>query len=121
MADAAIHGSVVDSSSQAALANVKVTLNPGGYEATSGADGTFSFTDLTAGEYTVTATLDGYTFEPNNFNVTLTPAQNYQTTLAATTSDVPGKNILGCAPFAVVIMTLLSLGFGSLSISCRKN
>jgi len=60
----AISGKITDSTSAAALANVAVALRLGNQTVqrdTTGADGAYSFGDVATGEYTVRATLSGYT------------------------------------------------------------
>lgn len=44
----------------AALAGATIALSPGGYSATSGADGTYTITNVPEGPYTATATKSGY-------------------------------------------------------------
>jgi hypothetical protein len=56
---ASLTGVVVDSQTFDLVAGAVVTLMPGGLTATTGADGGYRFTGLAAGEFTVTATVDG--------------------------------------------------------------
>ena len=56
------------------LANVQVTLQPGGLVVQSGVDGSYSFTGLAPGAYTITPSLTGYTFTPASSPVTITSA-----------------------------------------------
>ena len=57
------------------VSGVTVTLSGAGSAATStDSSGNYSFTGLAAGNYTVTPTLNGYTFSPSNAAVTITNA-----------------------------------------------
>lgn len=51
---------VVVTAAIAPLAQVRVTLEPGGHENLTGADGLFAFADLAPGAYTLSAALPGY-------------------------------------------------------------
>lgn len=57
-----------------ALAGTTLTLTPGGVQTTSAGDGTYTFTGVTSGNYTVTPTLTDYTFQPASQNVPVTNA-----------------------------------------------
>jgi hypothetical protein len=67
----AIAGTVNDDSGDA-LSGVTVSDGEGNV-ATTGDDGNYSINDLPAGTYTITPTLEGYTFEPPNRTVTIPP------------------------------------------------
>lgn len=69
-----ISGTVTDTNGGAGLAGVTLTLTPGGATATSGGDGSYSFSGLAAGDYTVTPTLTDYTFAPVEAAVTVGPS-----------------------------------------------
>lgn len=56
-------------------AGVTVTLMPGLLTATTGVDGTFSFSSLSGGTYTVTPSLSGATFTPASRSVTVSNGQ----------------------------------------------
>ena len=54
---------------------VTITLSGGGTETTtSAADGTYSFTELNNGSYTVTPNLTGYAFSPTSIDITISGA-----------------------------------------------
>ncbi|MFI3295788.1 MAG: carboxypeptidase regulatory-like domain-containing protein [Rikenellaceae bacterium] len=55
-----ISGSVLDSESSSALSGVEITISGSDLSTTSGSSGAFSFSDLAAGSYTLTASLSGY-------------------------------------------------------------
>ena len=65
-----ISGQVTESG--AGLSGVTVTLSGAGSAIKiTGADGIYSFTELQDGTYTITPTLNGYTFSPPNLDTTL--------------------------------------------------
>jgi outer membrane protein assembly factor BamB len=53
------------------LAGVTMTLTPGGKTATTASDGTYKFTDILEGTYTLTPTATGYVFTPAQRSVTV--------------------------------------------------
>lgn len=59
-----IDGYETDLIDQGGLAGATVTLSPGGYTATSGADGSYSVTSVPPGMYTVTPSLPHWKFQP---------------------------------------------------------
>lgn len=70
-----LSGTVRDSETNEPVAGVLVSIAPG-FIATTGADGTYSFTGLPPGEYTLTPAKDGgidavYSFQPSSRTVTL--------------------------------------------------
>jgi hypothetical protein len=82
-------GFVVDSAS-APLAGVTITLNSGQTTQT-GADGSYSIIDLTAGQYQITPSKSGYTFSPPNRLVNLPPnaaSQDFIASLPACTDRI---------------------------------
>ncbi|HOH28835.1 MAG TPA: carboxypeptidase-like regulatory domain-containing protein, partial [Candidatus Hydrogenedentes bacterium] len=58
------------------ISGALVALSPGGYEATTSIAGTFNFTDLPVGDYSITVTADGY--EPWNGSKTIVSGINLQ-------------------------------------------
>jgi hypothetical protein len=81
-----IAGTVTDATGDP-LAGVVITANNGS-QATTAADGGYSFTGLMQGTYTLTPTLEGYTFEPPNITVAVPPDATGQDFTA--TPDDPG-------------------------------
>ncbi len=59
--------------------------------ATSGADGSYSFNGLSNGNYTVTPSLAGYTFQPTSLPVTIANDDQTDVDFTATASDVTGS------------------------------
>ena len=57
---AKLSGEVVDASTQEALPGVQITLQGEDMQKTSNDDGTFSFENLKPGNYTITASAEGY-------------------------------------------------------------
>ncbi|MCC7478777.1 hypothetical protein IT575_10010 [bacterium] len=78
-----VSGTVTNSAGSVALPGVNLSLQPGGHVAQSGIDGSFSFEDIEAGDYTLTPSLTGFTFAPPNRDVTVSNA------------DVSGQNFVG--------------------------
>ncbi len=78
-----VGGTVTNSAGSVALPNVMLSLQPGGHVTQSGADGSFSFEDIEAGNYTMTPSLNGFTFAPPSRDITVTNA------------DVSGQNFVG--------------------------
>lgn len=66
-----LSGNVALESSGAGLSGVILTLEPGGATATSDSAGDYYFAAVTAGQYTLTPTLAGYTFSPEYYNLNL--------------------------------------------------
>ncbi|MDE5551751.1 MAG: carboxypeptidase-like regulatory domain-containing protein [Muribaculaceae bacterium] len=64
-----IAGSVSDATTGEPVSTVNVTLNPGGKSTVTGSDGTFSFNNLEAGEYTLDISKEGY--KANSATVTV--------------------------------------------------
>jgi inhibitor of cysteine peptidase len=85
-----ISGQVTDNGS--GLQNV--TVSTGARSATTGADGRYSITGLTAGTYTVTPSRTGFTFTPESRTVTVGPNRTgvdfATTTVAPTTFSIGG-------------------------------
>jgi len=81
-----ISGTIMLASDSTALANITVALSgDSSTTTTTGTDGTYTFTDLEAGDYTITpATATGYTFEPESSDVTLSDADITGQDFAAT-------------------------------------
>lgn len=67
MSEGGIVGSVADKTTGEPVATVGVTLSPGGKSTVTGSDGTFSFTALEPGAYSVGIDKEGYT--PNKASV----------------------------------------------------
>jgi uncharacterized protein YkwD len=126
---AIVTGTVTDGQLNRLLADVTVTVNPGEHKTTTNSQGVFNLANLNAGSYSLTAAREGYTFQPNNFNITLTAGQTFRTQLTATSetdsgSDTPsgdhvtgddGVAAVGCFPPAVIVMMTLTMGFLRLS------
>lgn len=55
-----IHGTVTDAYNGTAVAGALVSISPAMLNTMSAADGTFSFYDLDAGQYTITVMKEGY-------------------------------------------------------------
>ena len=62
-------GTVVDEAAGVGIAGAKITLDKGGYSTTTGFDGTYTIVDVFAGNYTLTASADGY--KPSSQAVTV--------------------------------------------------
>lgn len=58
--EGSISGIVSDSATGEAIPTVKITVTPGGDSTITGSDGTFSFYNLSAGEYTLSLSKKGY-------------------------------------------------------------
>jgi hypothetical protein len=117
-----ISGTVVRPS-KVAVANVSITLSPSDQTTVSGSDGSFSFTGLASGSYTLTASLDGYTITPETTTISLIPGQTFTIELEATADDDDPGNIVtsGCGTIGMVLMSLMVIGFKGLSLTSRKN
>jgi uncharacterized protein YkwD len=116
-----ISGTVVDGDGSA-VANVSITLS-NDQTTVSGSDGSFSFTGLASGAYTLTASLDGYTITPETTTISLIPDQTFTIELKATTKDDDPSDIVktGCGTIGMVLMALMAMGFKGLSLTSRKN
>ncbi|MBI5678109.1 MAG: carboxypeptidase regulatory-like domain-containing protein, partial [Planctomycetes bacterium] len=55
-----IVGTVADEEAGIGIAGAKITTDKGGYSATTGFDGTYTIENVSAGDYTLTASADGY-------------------------------------------------------------
>lgn len=53
-------GTVVDEAAGVGIAGAKITSDKGGYSATTGFDGSYTIENVSAGDYTLTASADGY-------------------------------------------------------------
>jgi len=119
-AEASVSGTVIDAGSNGLpLANVTIFLNPGEYTTTTNSAGLFTITGIQAGTYTLVASMEGYTFEPNTLIITLTSGQTYTTQITAVKDD---ESIIeeGCFTPGIMLLTLLTLAFGSLTSFCHK-
>lgn len=65
---ATLYGSVVDSTTGEPIANVNVTLSPGGETRITGTDGYFEFQDLTPQQYSLVAQKTGYSTNRKSIN-----------------------------------------------------
>ena len=74
-----IVGSVSDRTTGEPVATVNVTLSPGGKSTVTGSDGSFSFIDLDAGEYTIDIRKESYT--PTSGHVSVKAGQTTQSHL----------------------------------------
>jgi len=98
-----VHGTITDADGNV-LANVNVQVDSDN-KAVTGDDGKWEITDLLEGEYTLTASQDGYTFEPNQVKVNLTGDEtSFQVAFAATKNVVVGcggitEGLVACYPF----------------------
>ncbi len=68
-----ISGMVTDSAGPGVLPGATLTLSPGGATAITTVNGSYQFSGLAAGTYTVTPSLTGYTFLPASRQVTVGP------------------------------------------------
>jgi hypothetical protein len=116
-----ISGKVTDSSSNP-VASVIVQLTPTGSTATTASDGTFSFVDLEAGSYTLTASLEGYTITPESTVISLVPGQAFTIELKAET-PADGINTIGggCGPIGMILTSLIAMACLTLTLSPRKD
>jgi len=55
-----IVGTVADEAAGVGIAGAKITSDKGGYSATTGVDGSYTIENVSAGDYTLTASADGY-------------------------------------------------------------
>jgi hypothetical protein len=81
-----ISGTITLASDSTALANITVALSGSSSSSTTtGTDGSYTFTELEAGDYTITPnTATGYTFNPVNADVTISNANVTDKDFAAT-------------------------------------
>jgi hypothetical protein len=70
-----LSGKVTDASG-ATLSGVAITLNPGGATATTGADGTYQFGNLSQSSYTLSASKSGYKNVSTSININLSIENN---------------------------------------------
>lgn len=66
-----LSGTITNDASGLALSGVELTLDPGGATAVSDSAGNYTFANVTAGQYTLTPTLAGYTFSPPSYTLDL--------------------------------------------------
>jgi len=64
-----IVGTVADGTAGVGIGGAKITSDKGGYSATTGFNGTYTIVDVSAGDYTLTASADGY--KPSSQAVTV--------------------------------------------------
>ncbi len=110
----AISGTVTNSSGSAGLGDVTMTLSGTSTgTATTGANGAYSFSNLSNGSYVITPALTGYTFSPHNQTVSINSANQTDINFTATaivpnTFTISGTvtNSSGSAGLADVIMSL---------------
>ncbi len=86
---ASINGTITQSKTGEPLAGVTVNLAPVGLTYTTDTDGKFTFTDLPAAGYIITANLAGFEFSPNDFGVTLTAGQKFRPGITASRTAEP--------------------------------
>jgi len=103
-----IEGTVKDSSSGEVIANATVTVN--GMSATSNSSGAYVISDVPPGNYTVTASADGY--EISSETITVTAGETK--TLDFTLKPVQPLNILlyvGVAAILVIVAAIAVYNF----------
>jgi protocatechuate 3,4-dioxygenase beta subunit len=88
-------GKIVDSQSGAAIAGATIQLQNGGLTATSGADGTFSLTNITAGSYSAVITASGYSSVQVSFAVIDATRNDLGTLRLAQTAAVTSVTLSG--------------------------
>jgi Carboxypeptidase regulatory-like domain len=106
-----ISGHVSNSVGGAPLSGVLITLLPGGATAYTDVGGDYGFSGLSAGPYSLSAELAGYTFAPGNRDVSLGPdaaGVDFSGTLIPLTYAISGiiTNSAGGAPMAGVLVTI---------------
>jgi inhibitor of cysteine peptidase len=104
-----ISGTVTSGGS--ALAGVTVSLSGASTgSATTAADGSYRFTGLLNGNYTVTPALNGYSFIPSSISATVSNADvaggNFTGTVVSTTYSISGTITSGGTPLAGAIVVL---------------
>ncbi len=126
---ATVEGTVVSSATSQAVSGVKIMINSVGRVYTTDAEGYFIFSDLPAGSYRMTAELEGYTFTPNDFSVTLTAGQSTRLRLNAnpiSSSTItpeptpPSDTIIDgaggmCGSAGISLIAMFMLAFGTLT------
>jgi outer membrane protein assembly factor BamB len=97
------------------LADVTMTLSPGGRTTTTQADGTYALTGVTDGIYRVTPTKVGYSFTPWNRNVVVSGADvtGVDFSGTATAYSVSGAVLCQGNPLAGVVVTLTPGGLSA--------
>ncbi len=131
---ASINGTIVNDETGLPLSGVQVTLNPVDRNYTSDSDGGFFYTDLPATSYTITATLQDFEFQPNNFTISLSPGQVYRLQIVGKpvkveippqadgiTETIPVPAGSSCGVPAIVLLVMIGLGFGLLQNSFSLN
>jgi outer membrane protein assembly factor BamB len=98
------------------LGGVSLTLTPGGLNATTQTDGTYTLTGVANGSYTLTPAMIGYTFTPTNRTVTVTNADvtaQFFTATHVSNFSVSGTVVLSStgAPQSGVTLTLSPGGY----------
>ena len=116
-----ISGKIIDSSPSSPLPTITLQLSPGNLTTTTANDGTFSFTNLPTGNYTLTASKEGYIFTPNPTPIALAPGQTLTIELKAYLDDNPIIPDGGCGLIGMVLMGIMLSAFKGLSITPRKH
>ena len=105
--------SIAGSVSGAVLSGVTITLSGGkSATATTSASGSYSFSSLANGSYTVTPSMAGYTFTPASLPVTISGANITSTNFVATANTVPTYSIAGSVSGAVLSGVTIILSGG---------
>ena len=99
-----ILGKVVNSDNSP-VPNVTITLNTG-LTQTTNSQGEYEFEDLTAGIYTITPTLTGYTFDPPTGTVTMPPGVSATQNFTRTTYQISGTILENAQPASGVTLGL---------------
>lgn len=103
-----------------------VTVTAGTKSATTAANGAYTITGLSAGTYTVTPSLSGYTFSPTSASVTITNAnisgKDFTATAVADTYSISGtvtQNAVGLGGVTISVgsVSTTTLGNGTYTLS----
>jgi inhibitor of cysteine peptidase len=101
------------------LSGVTITLGGAATgSATTGSDGSYAFTGLLKGSYTVTPSMTGYTFKPTNIKITLNNKNAAGQNFAATTLprySISGTVKVGSTPLPGVTVALSGTASGSVT------
>jgi inhibitor of cysteine peptidase len=96
------------------LSGVSVALGGSSSATTQTAsDGTYSFSGLTKGSYTVTPSMSGYTFNPQKATVAITNKDMTESFTATALYSISGTVTLGSSPLSGVTITLSGTAKGS--------
>jgi hypothetical protein len=94
------------------MPGVVLTLAPGGDQETTDANGDYSFEDIAVGNYTITPSLTGFTFEPTNRQVSVEDGveltgQDFDGTAVTGGPSISGVILNGLNPLANVKVVLI--------------